>query len=122
MSLRLSAPLRSPGFRNTAPVFAALGDETRLRLVAFLCSGGARSIAQLTSGTDITRQAVTKHLQVLADAGVVRDVRAGRERRWELEPRRLDEARRSLELIAAQWDHALGSLRRAVEGEVTRKR
>ena len=122
MSLRLSAPLRSATFRNTAPVFAALGDETRLRLVAFLCSGGARSIAQLTSGTDITRQAVTKHLQVLAGAGVVRDVRAGRERLWELEPRRLDEARRSLELIAAQWDHALGSLRRAVEGEPTRKR
>jgi DNA-binding transcriptional ArsR family regulator len=122
MSLRLSAPLRSASFRNTAPVFAALGDETRLRLVAFLCGGGARSIAQLTSGTDITRQAVTKHLQVLADAGVVRDVRAGRERRWELEPRRLDEARRSLELIAAQWDQALGSLKRAVEGAATRKR
>jgi DNA-binding transcriptional ArsR family regulator len=122
MSLTLSAPLRSASFRNTAPVFAALGDETRLRLVAFLCGGGARSIAQLTSGTDITRQAVTKHLQVLADAGVVRDVRAGRERLWELEPRRLDEARRSLELIAAQWDQALGSLKRAVEGPVTRKR
>jgi DNA-binding transcriptional ArsR family regulator len=115
MSLRLKPPLRSAGFRNTAPVFAALGDETRLRLVAFLCSGGAKSIAELTSGTDITRQAVTKHLNVLASAGLVRDVRAGRERLWELEPGRLEEARRSLELIAEQWDHALGKLRKAVE-------
>jgi DNA-binding transcriptional ArsR family regulator len=116
MSLRLSPPLRSAGFRNAAPVFAALGDETRLRLVAFLCSSsGAKSIAQLTSGTDITRQAVTKHLQVLANAGLVRDVRAGRERLWQLEPERIEEARRSLELIEQQWDHALGKLKRAVE-------
>jgi DNA-binding transcriptional ArsR family regulator len=116
MSLRVSSPLRSAGFRNSAPVFAALGDETRLRLVAFLCSSGAKSIAQLTSGTDITRQAVTKHLQVLSNAGLVRDVRAGRERLWELEPGRIEEARRSLELIEQQWDHALGKLKRAVEG------
>jgi DNA-binding transcriptional ArsR family regulator len=116
MPLRLSGALRSATFRNTAPVFAALGDETRLRLVAFLCSDGARSIAQLTSGTEITRQAVTKHLQVLSNAGLVRDVRAGRERLWELEPGRLEEARRSLEVIAAQWDHALGKLKKAVEG------
>jgi DNA-binding transcriptional ArsR family regulator len=116
MSLRVSPPLRSAGFRNAAPVFAALGDETRLRLVAFLCSSGAKSIAQLTTGTDITRQAVTKHLQVLANAGLVRDVRAGRERLWELEPERIEEARRSLELIEQQWDHALGKLKRAVEG------
>ncbi len=115
MSPRLKAPLRSAGFRNTAPVFAALGDETRLRLIEFLSSGSSRSIAQLTSGTDITRQAVTKHLEVLADAGLVRDVRAGRERLWQLKPGRLDEARRSLELIAEQWDLALGKLKRAVE-------
>src|ERR1043165_681496 len=116
MSLRVTPPLRSAGFRNAAPVFAALGDETRLRLVAFLCSGGARSIAQLTSGTDITRQAVTKHLHVLSDAGLVRDVRVGRERLWEFDPARLDEARRSLELIAEQWDHALNRLKSALEG------
>jgi len=73
------------------------------------------SIAQLTSGTDITRQAVTKHLHVLADAGLVRDVKAGRERLWEFEPTQLEEARRSLEVIAQQWDYALTKLKVAVE-------
>jgi DNA-binding transcriptional ArsR family regulator len=110
-----SAALKSPALRNSAPVFAALGDETRLRLVAVLCAGGAMSIAQLTSGTQITRQAVTKHLHVLADAGLVRDVKAGRERLWEFESPRLDEARRSLELIAEHWDQALMQLKCAVE-------
>ena len=108
--------LRFPALRNSAPVFAALGDETRLRLVALLCAGGAMSIAQLTSGTHITRQAVTKHLHVLADAGLVRDVKSGRERLWEFELAKLDEARHSLEMIAQQWDHALLQLKRAVEG------
>ena len=101
--------------RGSAPIFAALGDDTRLRLVAVLCVGGAMSIAQLTSGTDITRQAVTKHLHVLADAGLARHVKTGRERLWEFEPSQLDEARRSLELIAQQWDQALARLKRAVE-------
>ena len=67
-----------------AGVFAALGDPTRLRLVAVLCAGGAFSIAQLTAQTEISRQGVTKHLQVLADAGVVRDAKLGRERLWQL--------------------------------------
>lgn len=98
-----------------AAVFAALGDETRLRLVAVLCVGGAVSIAQLTATTDVTRQAVTRHLQVLADAGLVRDVKLGRERLWQFEPAQLDEARRSLALIAQQWDDALGRLKLAVE-------
>ena len=75
------------------------------------------SITQLTSGTQITRQAVTKHLQVLAEVGLVRDVKNGRERLWEFEMDKLDEARRSLELIAQQWDQALRSLQRAVEGD-----
>jgi len=87
----------------------------RLRLIAVLCVGGAMSITQLTSGTDITRQAVTKHLGVLAAAGLVRDVKVGRERLWEFEPALLDEARRSLEIIARQWDHALAKLKLAVE-------
>jgi len=73
------------------------------------------SITQLTSGTDITRQAVTKHLDVLAAAGLVRDVKVGRERLWEFESSQLDEARRSLEMIAQQWDHALAKLKLAVE-------
>lgn len=106
---------RTPSIQKSAPIFAALGDSTRLRLVAALCAGGALSIAQLTAGTAITRQAVTKHLEVLADAGLVRDLRQGRERRWEFEPSKLDEARRSLEAIAAQWDQALQRLKGFVE-------
>jgi DNA-binding transcriptional ArsR family regulator len=118
----MSQPPSPAGFgpaalRNTAPIFAALGDETRLRLVAALCAGGAMSITQLTSGTQITRQAVTKHLHVLAEAGLVRDVKTGRERLWEFELERLDEARRSLDIIAGQWDQALQSLKRAVEDD-----
>ncbi len=101
--------------RNSAPVFAALGDEMRLRLVAVLCAGGAMSITQLTSGTEITRQAITKHLAVLATAGLVRHVKVGRERLWEFEPAQMVEARRSLDMIAQQWDHALAKLKRAVE-------
>lgn len=108
-------PLKQAVLRKSASVFAALGDETRLRLVAVLCAGGAMSIAQLTSGTDITRQAVTKHLQVLAEAGLVRDIKTGRERLWEFEPAHLAEAQRSLEAIAQQWDHALMKLKLAVE-------
>ena len=115
------SPKRRPAsankpLRNCAPLFAALGDETRLRLIAVLCADGAMSITQLTSGTDITRQAITKHLGVLAAAGLVRDVKVGRERRWEFDPAQLEEARRSLEAIAQQWDHALAKLTRAVEG------
>ena len=102
--------------RKSAPIFAALGDETRLRLIAVLCAGGALSIAQLTSGTEITRQAVTKHLQVLAAAGLVRDVKIGREHLWEFEPKQLEEARRSLDVISQQWDRSLERLRMAVEG------
>ena len=111
-----AASIKTPALRNAAPVFAALGDETRLRLVAVLCAGGAMSISQLTSGTQITRQAVTKHLHVLADAGLVRDVKSGRERLWEFELEKLEEARHSLEMIAQQWDQALLQLKRAVEG------
>jgi len=96
-------------------VVAAPGEPTRLRLLAALCAGGALSIAQLTAGTAITRQAVTKHLQVLADAGLVRNDWQGRERLWELEPSRLAEARRALDAIAAQWDQALARLKRLVE-------
>jgi DNA-binding transcriptional ArsR family regulator len=97
-------------------VFAALGDETRLRLIAVLCMGGAMSITQLTVGTELTRQAITKHLSVLAGAGLVRDIKVGRERLWEFEPAQMEEARRSLAVIASQWDHALQKLRLAVEG------
>ena len=107
-------PRKKP-LESSAPIFAALGDETRLRLVAVLCAGGAVSIAQLTAGTEITRQAVTKHLQVLAEAGLVRDLKVGRERLWEFERTRLDEARHFLEAISDQWDRALDRLKATVE-------
>lgn len=106
---------RTSSVQKTALVFAALGDPTRLRLIAALCAGGALSIAQLTAGTALTRQAVTKHLTVLADARLVRDIRQGRERLWELEPSRIDEARRALDAIAAHWDQALAKLKKFVE-------
>lgn len=98
-----------------AHVFAALGDPTRLKLIAVLCAGGAFSIAQLTANTDISRQGVTKHLQVLADAGVVRDVRMGRERLWQLEPGQIEEAKRTLEVIGREWDVALAKLKAFAE-------
>ena len=98
-----------------AGVFAALGDPTRLRLVAVLCAGGALSIAQLTANTAISRQAVTKHLQVLAEAGIVRDARLGRERLWQLDPRQIEEARRTLDAIGREWDVALGKLKAFAE-------
>ena len=100
-----------------ASIFSALGDPTRLKLVAVLCAGGAFSIAQLTANTDITRQAVTKHLQVLADAGVVRDMKAGRERLWQLDPAQIEEAKRTLEAIGRQWAIALGKLKSFLELE-----
>jgi DNA-binding transcriptional ArsR family regulator len=117
MSPRRKAASRAKLLQNYAPIFAALGDEMRLRIIAALCVGGAMSITQLTSGADISRQAITKHLGVLAAAGLVRDVKIGRERLWEFEPERLDEARRSLELIGQQWDNALARLKLAVESD-----
>jgi DNA-binding transcriptional ArsR family regulator len=101
--------------KASAPVFAALGDETRLRLVSRLSSGGPTSTARLTDGSSVTRQAITKHLQVLAGAGLVRSARRGRERLWELRPRQLLQARESLDAISRQWDEALGRLKAFVE-------
>ena len=101
--------------RARAPVFAALGDETRLALVAELSAGAPRSIVQLTEGTNLTRQAVTKHLRVLEGAGLVRSARAGRESRFGLEPRPLADARRFLEEVSVQWDQALARLKAFVE-------
>jgi len=99
----------------TAPVFAALGDPTRLTLLAKLGAGETHSIARLAEGLPLTRQAITKHLMVLHDAGLVRSVRRGRENRFELQPKPLDEARRTLESISKQWDEALKRLRAFVE-------
>jgi len=105
----------SAALLRSAPIFAALGDPTRLRLVSRLCGAGPLSITEIADGAEVTRQAVTKHLHVLAEAGLVHDFRQGRERVWELEPRRLEEARRALELISNRWDEALERLRALVE-------
>jgi DNA-binding transcriptional ArsR family regulator len=101
--------------RQPAALFAALGDETRLALVSRLSGGGPASISRLTIGSGVTRQAVRKHLGVLAQAGLVRVSRRGRETLWRLEPERLDEAQRALEVIGKQWDQALGKLSAFVE-------
>ena len=103
--------------KSGAPIFAALGDETRLRIVAKLSDHGPLSIVRLTEGEAMTRQAITKHLSVLADAGLVRDVRRGRERLWELEPSPLEVARRYLDLVSERWDAALGRLAAMVESD-----
>lgn len=98
-----------------APVFAALGDETRLGIVTRLCAAGPLSIARLTAGGGVTRQAVTKHLHVLARAGLAHSSQMGRERIWELEPRPLLTARECLSQISSQWDEALARLQQFVE-------
>jgi DNA-binding transcriptional ArsR family regulator len=101
--------------KTAAPIFVALGDPTRLALVARLCEQGPLSIAKLTAGADITRQAVTKHLHLLEDAGLVQSTRDGRESVWEVRPRRVQDARRYLDQISAQWDDAIDRLRALVE-------
>lgn len=98
-----------------APIFAALGDETRLRLVARLCDQSPSSISELTDGHPITRQAITKHLQVLQSVGVVRGEMAGRVRLFELNPEPLLQAKEYLNLVSAQWDEALARLKAHVE-------
>lgn len=100
---------------RSAPLFAALGDETRLRLVIRLGADGPLSITALTSGFPVTRQAVSRHLQVLNAAGLVSCSRAGRESIWQLDRQRFEQARSYLELISKRWDDALGRLREYVE-------
>jgi DNA-binding transcriptional ArsR family regulator len=116
----MSRPSAGSGhLAQAAPLFAALGEETRLALVNRLSAEGPQSITQLTTGTGsaITRQAITKHLQILAEAGLVHDSRLGRERIWTLDANQLDEARRYLDQIAQRWDEALERLRQFVEQE-----
>lgn len=101
--------------KGRAQVFAALGDETRLSLLARLTSGEPQSISRLTAGTSLTRQAVTKHLRVLEGAGVVRCLRVGREAQFELEPSPIDDVRHYLERVSREWDGALTRLRAFIE-------
>ncbi len=100
---------------HSALLFAALGDQARLRIVSRLCDDGPLSITRLTVGSRVTRQAVTKHLRVMGRAGLVRSTRCGRESVWQLDHRRLADARRYLEMISNQWDLALGRLKAMVE-------
>lgn len=101
--------------KSAAPVFAALGDETRLKIVTRLGAEGPLSIVKLTERTSITRQAVAKHLRVLEGAGIVQGAREGRESVWQLERKRLEEAREHLDTISRQWDDTLERLRAFVE-------
>ena len=96
-------------------MFAALGDDVRLSLVTRLSQGESLSITRLAGGLPITRQAITKHLHVLEQAGLVRCARSGREQRWALEPASLTEARRYLDMITQEWGDALGRLKAFVE-------
>jgi DNA-binding transcriptional ArsR family regulator len=105
----LSDPGRAP------LLFAALGDETRLALVSKLCSGESRSISELTRGSRLTRQAVTKHLKVLEQAGLVRCSRRGRESLFALDPEPVNEMRKYLKAVSRQWDETLGRLKAFVE-------
>lgn len=101
--------------KDLAPLFAALGDGTRLALLVALSAGGPLSITKLGEHFDVSRQAVTKHLDVLAQAGLVRSHRVGRERIWEFEPSRLPDAHRFLEQVSRQWDRSLARLKAFVE-------
>lgn len=96
-------------------VFAALGDRTRLLLVGKLSRGRPRSISQLTRGSRLTRQAITKHLRVLENAGIVHSVHAGRESLFEFDPEPMATAREYLEFVSGQWDQALARLKSLVE-------
>lgn len=98
-----------------ALIFAALGDTTRLLLVARLAPGQPLSISELTKGSRLTRQAVTKHLRVLESAGFVHALRTGRESLFQFNPRPIKELKNYLELVSAEWDQALGRLKRFVE-------
>ena len=102
--------------RAHAPLFAALGDETRLSLVAKLCRGQPYSISQLTKGSKLTRQAITKHLRALESVGIVHSVRAGRESLFEFDPQPIEGVKEYLDLVSEQWDRALARLKAFVEG------
>jgi len=101
--------------RTHAPTFAALGDETRLWLMAKLSAGRPCSIAQLTAGSRLTRQAITKHLRVMANAGIVHGVRRGRENLFALDPLPLEQAKGYLDVVSRKWDDALARLKSFVE-------
>ncbi len=101
--------------RANVPVFAALGDGTRLWLLARLSQGERFSISQLTEGSKLTRQAITKHLRVLEQVEMVRSTRSGRENLFQFNPAPIAEMKQYLDQVSAQWDEALGRLKSFVE-------
>lgn len=109
------ASRRGAAAADPAPIFAALGDATRLRLVTRLSDGEPRSITQLTGGLGLTRQGVTKHLRVLEAAGLVASIRVGRESRFAFMPEPVAQLRSYLDTVSLQWDDALGRLQQFVE-------
>ncbi len=111
----MSNPERTLTLHDTAPVFAALGDATRLTLISRLNDGGARSIAQLASGLGLSRQGVTKHLRVLERAGIVESRRVGRESRFTYVQQPVEQARSYLDTVSTEWDDALSRLKAMVE-------
>ncbi len=111
----MSSPEPGHGLADPAPVFAALGDATRLELVSRLNDGQTRSIAQLTDGLRLTRQGVTKHLRVLERAGIVSSSRVGRENQFTYVPESIQHVRSYLDTVSVQWDDALSRLKTFVE-------
>lgn len=105
----------SAKIRKRAPLFAALGDETRLSLVDKLSSGRPYSITELAEGRKLTRQAITKHLRVLEDAGLVHSIRSGRESLFELDLEPIKDINEYLDFVSRQWDHSLAKLKLFVE-------
>jgi DNA-binding transcriptional ArsR family regulator len=111
----MSNPKADRTLADPAPVFAALGDATRLEIVSRLIDGQARSIAQLTGGLSLTRQGVTKHLRVLERAGIVSSSRVGRESQYTYVSEPIEQVRSYLDTVSAQWDDALSRLKKLVE-------
>jgi DNA-binding transcriptional ArsR family regulator len=111
----MSSNALASGFFLQAPLFAALGDETRLSLVARLCQESWQSISQLAHGTNLTRQAVTKHLKVLEGVGLVRSVRKGRETLFEFDAAPIETMTQYLDAVSAQWDKKLMDLKNYLE-------
>jgi DNA-binding transcriptional ArsR family regulator len=102
--------------QDYAPIFAALGDKTRLSLIAKLCSGKPRSISELAQDSALSRQAITKHLRVLENAGIVYSRRAGRESQYHFDPHPVEDVRKYLDLVSDQWDQTLARLMSFVDG------
>jgi DNA-binding transcriptional ArsR family regulator len=110
-----TARAAKPQRLKTSRLFAALGDETRLYLMARLSREGPQSITRLSAGSSRTRQSITKHLHALERAGLASSRRGGRERIWSLEPHRLQNMQLYLDSISSGWDAAIGRLRQMVE-------